>query len=311
MKKITCTFLFFISCFTNAYALSVDELPNDMLLTQHWISYTTSFDIETKTRKIGSLYRRLFSIPLKYDFYDDKNNLLTTARLRFFSITAHLDVFDANKSPLGAVKEKIFTFLPCFTIYAPDGEKLAHAEFNFWGTQVTVSDARTDTPIAIMSRPFFRIKNDWAIKLKHKVLLTERNIDPSLLLTVLAFQSDREYWEQQEQNNNNNSNPRNYAAQQHEVKSTHKEKITAISHQYEGELHDVELLQQPELEALTLSLEQAYQAQVNPALSSSSAHARVDAFVTFCLDLIHSENTTNSTKKAMLYLLEQRFNGLD
>jgi len=309
MKKIAGAFLLFLSCFTHAYALNTDELSNEMYLTQHWISHTTSFDIETKTQKIGSLYRRFFSIPLMYDFYDYNDHLLTTARARFFAINMHLDVVDENKFPLGSVEEKIFTFLPSFTIYSPEGLKLAYAEFNFWGTQVTVSDVVTDTPIAIMSRSFFRIKNDWVIKLKHKALIIERNIDPSLLLTVLALQGDRESWD--EQNAENNLNLNSHSAPQHEAEPTNKEKITAYQHQYEDELNGIELLPQSELEALIISLEQDYQAQINPALSPTSTNDKVDAFVAFCLDLMHSKKTTGPTKKAILYLLEQRFNGLD
>jgi uncharacterized protein YxjI len=307
MKKITSACLLFLSCFTNAYALSVDELPNEMYLTQHWISHTTSFDIETKTQKIGTLYRRFFSIPLHYDFYDYHNNLLTTARARFFSIGAHFDVYDADKRTLGSVEEKIFTFFPTFTIYSPDGVKLAHAESNFWGTQFTVYDALTDKSIATMSRPFFRIKNDWTLTLKHKNLITERNLDPSLLLTVLAFQGDREYWEQQHQQDDI-AQGYYYSRQLSHLDSKPQDKITACLS--DMDLNHIPLLKQPELETLMVSLEQDYQVQISPALIPTNTQAKVNSFVDFCLDRVNDEQTTPSTKKAILYLLKQRFNGL-
>jgi len=307
MKKTRGVFLWILVCSVNAYALTTDELSNEMYLNQHWISHTTSFDVETKTQKIGSLHRRFLSIPLKYDFYDHSNHLLTTARARFASMNVYLDIFDKNKFPLGAVEEKIFTLFPSFTIYSADGVKLAHAEFNFWGTRVMVSEVLTDTIIAIMSRPFFRIKNDWTIKLKHKSLLIERNIDPSLLLTVLAFQGEREYWEEQDKNNHTLNR---HSARPYGFKPIYEKKMTAYQHEYANELQSTELLPQDELETLTLNLEQAYEAHIHPEQSFMSIHDKIDGFVMFCLDLAHSEKTTTSTKKAIFYLLEQRFKGL-
>jgi uncharacterized protein YxjI len=307
MKKIASACLLFLSCFSNAYALSVDELPNEMYLTQHWISHTTSFDIETKTQKIGTLYRRFFSIPLHYDFYDYHDNLLTTARARFFSIGAHFDVYDANKHTLGSVEEQIFTFFPALTIYSPNGVKLAYAESNFWGTQFTVYDTLTDKSIATMSRPFFRIKNDWTLTLKHKNLITERNLDPSLLLTVLAFQGDREYWEQQHQQNDI-AQGYYYSRKLSSQNPTPQEKVTRCLSNID--FNNVPRLENAELEALMVSLEQDYQVQINPASTPTSTQAKIDSFVDFCLDRVNSEQTTPETKKAILYLLEQRFKGL-
>ena len=72
MKAMIYGCILWVSLLSASYAFTVDELPNELYLTQHWVSYTTSFDIETKTKKLGTLYRRILSLALTYDFYDSR-----------------------------------------------------------------------------------------------------------------------------------------------------------------------------------------------------------------------------------------------
>src|SRR5258708_35511011 len=156
MKKIIVTlFSLFIFISSNA-AYSNDEVPNEFNITEHWISLTTSFDIETKTHKLGTLYRKFLSLLLTYEFFDPFDNKMATARSKFFSFTAHFDIYDSNDRLLGVAEERLFSFFPTFDIYASDAStKLAKAAMNFWGTTFTIYDPATDQEMAIMHRSFF------------------------------------------------------------------------------------------------------------------------------------------------------------
>lgn len=93
-----------------SFALSNTEIPDEMYIKEHWISLTTSYDIETKTRKLGTLYRKFFSLLLTYEFFDSFDNKLAYARSKFFSLTAHFDVYDNYENFIGSADEKLFAF---------------------------------------------------------------------------------------------------------------------------------------------------------------------------------------------------------
>ena len=97
---------------------------------------------------------------------------------------------------LGVAEEEFFAFFPTFDIYGKDiTTKLADAQLNFWGTTFTIYDPETGQEMATMHRPFLRVKNDWTFTVVDRHLLMKKNIDPRVLLTVIAFQGDKEYWE--------------------------------------------------------------------------------------------------------------------
>lgn len=270
-----------------------------MYLTQHWVSYTTSFDIKTKTSKIGTLYRRNISMLLTYDFYDNSNNLMTSATARLFSLGAHFDVYDTEKALLGTVEENIITFFPSFTLYSPNGAKLARAEMNFWGTSFYIYEGNSNNELAIMSRSYFRVKNDWTIDIKNKDRLKAKNIDPGLFLTVLAFQGDREYWEEQEDNKRSLSDQ----SSNEEVSYELQQKIRSLM--ANPQLNEIELLDPDTLERLAIKLETDYRNQ-NKNKENESSQEKISVFVNYCLNLIESEQTKPAEKKAILYLLQQR-----
>ena len=202
MNQLIALVLSVFLCINSSFALSNEDIPDEFSITEHWISLTTSFDIETKTEKLGTLYRKFFSLLLTYELFDPLNHKLATAKSKFFSLTAHFDVYDNNNILIGIAEERLFAFFPTFDIYAKNATtKLARAKMNFWGTTFTIYDTVTDNEIATMHRSFFRFKNDWDFKITNKELFSQRSIDPRVLMTVIAFQGDREYWERDRNNN--------------------------------------------------------------------------------------------------------------
>lgn len=309
MKKIVYSLLLCLSLSGLSYAFTIDEIPDKIYLTQHWVSYTTSFDIKTKTTTLGTLYRRNFSLLLTYDFYDNLNNLLTMATARFFSLGAHFDVYDDKKNLLGTVDETIFSFFPSFELYSRDSIKLARAAMNFWGTIFTLYDATTDKEIAVMYRSFFRVKNDWTIEIKNRALLKSRHIDPGLFMTVLAFQGDREYWEEQNDDSQRQSaSLHTHKMEQQRVDKDFNQQIQAKIAKLTDEqnLNAVELLDPDSLEILAKKLERDYQSQLNGPSIVRDPEEKINDFINFCFDSVQSNQIDPSEKKAILYLMQQR-----
>lgn len=310
MKKIAMGLLFWLS-FSSLQAFTIDDIPDEFYVNQHWISYTTSFDIESKTQKLGSLYRKIFSLFLTYELYDPSNAVLATAQARFFSLGAYFDVKNSDGNLLGTVEEKIFTFFPSFTIYSDGVNKLAQAEMNFWGTTFTVYDAATGQEIALMSRPFFRLKNDWTIKIMNRELLKARNIDAKLLMIVLAFQGDQEYWmQQQQQQQQNNRNLKSAASTKANIQ-TAEQQINLLANAQDSNQN--KLPTKATLERIAKKLDSDYQKQVSSHVAEQSAEnnsEKLDGFINFCREKIASEQTPLSEKKAIVYLLQKRMGNI-
>ncbi|MCL9683025.1 hypothetical protein [Legionella maioricensis] len=311
MKKLIAT-LFSLFVFIGAQAAySNNDVPNEFQVTEHWISLTTSFDIETKTHKLGTLYRKFFSFLLTYEFFDPFDNKMATARSKFFSFTAHFDIYDRDERFLGFAEEKIFTFFPTFDIYGSDAStKLARAAMNFWGTTFTIYDPVTDQEMAKMHRSFFRLKNDWNITITNRALFERKNIDFRVLMTVLAFQGDRENWEKDQDNNSNKI--RTSAADATSVVTDDelngfKEKIAAAG-KHAG-LDHVQKPDQQTLEHIAIELESNYKNVHTRNEVEQTSQERLSSFIDYCLNLIEANDMPDTKKKAILFLLKMRLEG--
>lgn len=313
MKKVVATLLAFFISVQSSFAISIHEIPNELSVTEHWISYTTSFDIETKTHKLGTLYRKFFSFLLTYEFFDPWDNKLAYAQARFFSLSAHFDVFDVENRPLGMAEEKIFTFFPTFDIYGPDGSaKLARAKMNFWGTTLTIYDPVTDQEMGVMHRSFFRLKNDWQITITNRPLFLERNIDPRLLLTVLAFQGDVEYWQNQNMQTNAKNEKRraildNASTDNEEhLLAGLKTKIEAAA--TAAGLDQTQKPEAYELESIATEIESEFNNTQPTEDRDQKPQDQILLFTNFCLNLVQSKDMPDEKKKAIIYLLKMRLN---
>lgn len=189
---VSSVFLFSLFLTTCGFAL---EVPDRFFVQQRYLSWTTTFDIDTDQLKLGTVSRRLLSLMVQYDFYDYKELLQATATQRFFSLGVIFDLTDATNHPIGSVQEKIFTFFPSFEIHSPSGEILAVATMNLWGTSFSIVDPVTSQEMATLYRSFFRLKDDWTVDIINRELFSKKGIDPRLFITVMAFQTDAEMWE--------------------------------------------------------------------------------------------------------------------
>ncbi|KTD40005.1 hypothetical protein [Legionella parisiensis] len=310
MKKVIAILFSSLITINTSFALGNTEIPDEMYIKEHWISLTTSYDIETKTRKLGTLYRKFLSLMLTYEFFDPFDNKLAYARSKFFSLTAHFDVYDNYENFLGSADEKLFAFFPTFDIYGQDGyTKLAKASMNFWGTTFTIYDPVTDKEMATLYRPFFRLKNDWTFNITNRALFNRKEIDSRVLMTVIAFQGDREYWESNNQNYLRGVTKK--STQANEVTSGQVnellEKIGAISKQ-EG-LENIGNPNPKTIDAIASELEESYKELHAPDESIQTSKEKLAAFSEYCLSLAQSNALTREKKKAILFLLKARLEG--
>lgn len=297
----------FLSLNSNVALANVD-IADEMYITEHWISLTTSYDIETKTRKLGTLYRKFFSMLLTYEFYDPFDNKLAIARSKFFSLTAHFDIFDINENFLGAADERLFSFFPTFDVYGRDGvTKLATASMNFWGTTFTIYDPITNQEMAQMNRSFFRIKNNWTFRITNKPLFLHKGIDSRVLMTVIAFQGDREYWESENRNRNKRAllhRSENNAEVTPLQVQTLLDKVTMVAEQ--ESLDKVKKPDTKTLETIASELEKTSKQHDSLNADLQTNHEKLNAFVDYCLEIVQADDTPEVKKKAIIYLLKMR-----
>lgn len=306
MKKLILTLLSVIYLSTISIAQADPAKHETMYIKQHWLSMTTSFDIETKTQKLGTLYRRFMSLLLRYDFYDPFNNKIATAKSKFFSVNAHFDIYDNNNQLLGSADDSLFAFFPTFYIYDKNNvTKLAKAKMNFWGTTFYVYDPISNKEMAQLYRPFFRMKNDWTFEVTDHALFDSKNIDKRVLLTIIAFQGDREYWEQQRRDNDKKrNNSTRLLTAETQLQTSLQAPLNLINQQLEPNYQA-----NPEtLNKLSKDIELAYKQSIttNSNFETGSRSEQINDYINFCLGYLQNSNLSHTEKQGLLYLLKVR-----
>ncbi|WP_068469347.1 hypothetical protein [Candidatus Protochlamydia phocaeensis] len=195
LSKILAFILPIILFFFVPFTLKATDLPEELYVRERWLSWTTTFDIESRTHVLGTVHRRFFSLMPEYHLKNQEEQLLAKARMRFWSFGAVFDIVDHQSIPIGSVEEEFAWFFPSFKILAPSGLKLAEATLNFWRTTYILTDPFDGHTIAVIWRSFFRFKNNWTVKIVDPSAFGEKGIHPHMFLTLMAFQVDREYWE--------------------------------------------------------------------------------------------------------------------
>lgn len=285
-------------------------IPDEVFVHENWVGLMKSYTLETNSQKLGTLNKRLLNLRLGYDLYDPQDIKIASAVAKVNSTGIYLDIYDPYNMHLGAVDEQIFAFFPSFIVLAGDSTtKLARAEINFWGTKFYIYDPDTNEEMAIMSRAFFRIKNNWTINVTNRHLLDQKNIDSRVLMTIFALQSEIADWQRSNYDDitvrTYKDKPRSSQSNEYKVLS---QKIKALS--LKQGLDKVEKTSEANLEALADELEQAFMVE-NPAINNQhqTTQERMDAFTSYCLSLASSKDISETKKKAILTLLNLRIQG--
>lgn len=316
-----------VACFAMSAIVQAqipNPLPPEFSVTQRWLSWSSDFDIETKQFKLGYIHRKILSWTLEYDFYSFNDQLEAKAKARWFSWGATFDITDPADQLIGTVSQKIFTFFPTFEILAPSGEVLATAKMNFWGTRFTLKDPVNDQELAILSRPFFRLKNNWTVTIENPEILTQKKIDPRLFIIVMAFQSDRELWAAQAENERQNQADYNNQIQAYQPppvyfkRSTNKSVVAKKNTAPEKTLASVRQELEPYRETLSHvepteqdfeTVEQVVEKYLSAASDTSeikSEDARLVNGFTKLMPLLDSDELTPGQKSALFLLMERK-----
>ncbi len=196
MKKNLLALLCILLLLKNIPATALENetysLPQEFYIVQRWISLTLAFDIKSSNGKLGTVYRKFWSLGKEYDFYDNTEKMRARAKSRLLSFCYVFDVTDEADIPIGRVEQRFFTLFPTFDLIAAHNEVLAVAKMNFWGTTYTLKDPLSKAEIATLSRSFFRFKDDWTVNITRPDIFISKRIDPRLFITVVAFQTDHE-----------------------------------------------------------------------------------------------------------------------
>ena len=144
----------------------------------------------------------------------------------------------------------------------------------------------------------------------------QKNIDPRVLMTVIAFQGDRENWRRQQDDRDRDNKSRknniraanalsdqstDVAPEQLEVVM---ENINAISKK-EG-LTTLKEPPQDSLEAIANELENNFNSTQATDDENETSKDRISSFTDYCLNLVQSNAVSDTKKKAILYLLKMR-----
>ena len=239
--------------------------------------------------------------------------LLAKGTMRFWNLLAFFDVTDADGTPLGTLEQKLTWFFPTFEIVSPRGLKLAKAELNFWGTCYTLTDVMDGHTLGTMSRSFFRFKNNWTVNILDPDALNENNLHPHMLLVMLAYQVDREYWEAARRRHEHNANQEQYTSAQ-----SHSAHILCAVNRSNPE--EVTLPERPEIANELCSLLEHYCSVIDLAEpteedfsfveSLASEHiADEDEFIDKAKELFalfESDDLTDGQKTALYFMLKKR-----
>lgn len=146
-----------------------------------------------------------------------------------------------------------------------------------------------------MSRPFFRLKNDWTISVTNRELLENKNIDPRVLMTVLAVQGEIEEWQRD-------------AHQTNQMQATAPVQMPQqASINFENSLN-TDTPDDNTLEALADELSQEFNEKY-PSFVEESNEEQIHHFIDYCMELINAAEQPDTKKQAIIALLNLRLKG--
>ena len=272
------------------------EFPDELYVIEKWLSLTKTYDVKTNNQKLGTVYKRFISMTLSYDFYDINHEHTLTAKSRLFSLGLTLDLYDSKGNHLGTVNEKIFEFFPKFDIIGRNqSTKLATAEMNFWGTKFYVYDPINHQEIAVMSRPFFRLKNNWEIHITNKKLLQEKKIDFRSFMTVLAVQGEIEDWKIQE----------TFKKAKHFAQTPKIKIVNDLINLTRSHNSFTSHFKESDLEDIASEIDNNFILN-NPNFTALSTQEKIQKFSDICHQYIKDKNISKENKDLLIQLLKIR-----
>lgn len=308
IKKTIFTLALACSLLSNSMMNAIG-VPDEFFVKQRWFAWTSTFDIETKSLKLGTVNRKLFSWSLyQYDFYNVDEELQASAKMRWMAWDITFDITDADEQSLGRVERKFTWFYPTYQMISPKNVIQAEASLNFWCTTYTVSDPTTQTVIATMHRNFFRLKDDWTVTIHDQQLFEENEIDPRFFIVVMAFQSDLEAM-RRFHNSNSMNNPQVHV--QPGKDTTMKDQMIALYNQLEKYRYVVERNEpsDEDVEAVDRIVSEIMDQKNHCTEKCASPITYLKRGFKILLPMFESDELSPSQKSALFLMMEQFLNG--
>ena len=179
-------------------AADINEYHEKVTIKKHSGEDGQRFKLFAEGTEIGSVRRKSTSLTPQYCLLNHLSTQVAKANMRFFGSFVVFDVTDKSGALLGSIHEKLCMFYPKFKIISLEGDNVADAVLNFWRTTWTITDPDNGHTIATLHRPFFRFSNNWDLFLHEVETMNAKPVHPHLFYTLLAIQSDKDYWGDQE-----------------------------------------------------------------------------------------------------------------
>ncbi len=167
-----------------------EGLPQTFFVTERAAALAETFDIESDSKKMGSVAKKIFSFTANFNFSGPSSEKIAHATEEFFSFGRVAHLFDAKDKEIGRIEEVLFTWVsPAkYRIFDCDNRLIAIARMNFWGTGFVISDPSSQKEIAIVHRPWLRFfHNSWTVEVSDS-----QAMDPRLLVFLSVYQIDSE-----------------------------------------------------------------------------------------------------------------------
>lgn len=165
------------------------DYSDDISIYQRFSLFRTTFQVESNGQKLGSARSKILSWTTTYTYNDEQGRLVAKGKMAAFSWGVRINITDCNGRRIGSIKEEVFRslFSPLRTVYSildSSGNAIAISEkTELFRTTIVLKD-QSGYPVAELSRPGFRWRERWDIKVYNPL------VDPRILIMIGIFKSD-------------------------------------------------------------------------------------------------------------------------
>lgn len=175
-------------CASNDAPLSL-RIPSECTISQQWFTATTTYEIMEKNQIVGTI--RKHPLDFIYDFFDSKGASQASISMVKGIPQGYFILNDVAGNCVGDLREE-GRYFHTYSIISPNGNVIAIATQNFWGTKFTILGPETNYHYATLSKYFLRKK--WAIKIVDPTASYYQGIDPRLYTVLIVVEQDRSSW---------------------------------------------------------------------------------------------------------------------
>ncbi len=167
----------------------IPKLPDQFILNERLLSFSTTLDIESEGETLGKITERIISLTRSFDYDDFDGNRLATAKEKILSWGTQIDVFDCQNNKIGTIKENVLkSLLKYYTTYSildSEGNQIAFSKKTEWLTTSLKLYDNSGKTVTTIDRPMFNLMGDnWTVNISN-----HKTIDPRILIVIAAYKT--------------------------------------------------------------------------------------------------------------------------